>query len=375
MKITIVQGAFFPVPPLIGGAVEKVWFALGKEFVRRGHQVIHISRAYKGFLPTEEVIDGVKHVRVKGFDAPANLLLLKFLDLIYSWRVKKVLPEADILITNTFWLPMLIRSLRFGRLYVHIQRYPKGQMRAYRNAARLQTVSNAIARAIIEQEPWSKDRVCVIPNFVEAFKSETAERRKVVLYVGRIHPEKGIGLLIDAFNLLIQGGLKEWRLVLVGPWQTNLGGGGEAYKNKLQRKFEDIRQHIDWTGPVFSEEKLAEFYRRASLFIYPSLAEKGEAFPMAPLEAMSYGCPVVVSDLECFRDFISDGNTGLVFNHRSPKPAIALSAKLETLIESKELLCKIGKNGYNKSLEFSLDRIATMYLSDFESLAGKQSLP
>ena len=372
MKVTIVQGAFFPVPPLIGGAVEKVWFALGKEFVRRGHQVIHISRAYKGF-PTEEVIDGVKHIRVKGFDTPGNLLVLKFLDLIYSWRVKKVLPEADILITNTFWLPMLIRSLRFGRLYVHIQRYPKGQMRAYRNAARLQTVSNAIARAIIEQEPWSKDRVCVIPNFVEAFKSETAERRKVVLYVGRIHPEKGIGLLIDAFNLLIQGGLKEWRLVLVGPWQENLGGGGEAYKARLQKKAEGISQYIYWAGPVFSEEKLAERYNEASLFVYPSLADRGEAFGLASLEAMSYGCPSLVSDLECFKDFIEDGKTGFVFDHRVFDPAVALADKMRELIRDEELRCVVGRNGKNSALsEYSLEKVATRYLDDFSLLLNNK---
>ena len=43
MKITIVLGAFFPVPPIMGGAVEKVWFALGQEFARRGHEVVQIS--------------------------------------------------------------------------------------------------------------------------------------------------------------------------------------------------------------------------------------------------------------------------------------------------------------------------------------------
>ena len=40
MKITIVLGAFFPVPPIKGGAVEKIWFALGQEFARRGHDVV-----------------------------------------------------------------------------------------------------------------------------------------------------------------------------------------------------------------------------------------------------------------------------------------------------------------------------------------------
>ena len=76
MKITIVTGAFFPVPPILGGAVEKVWFALGQEFVRRGHQVTHISRSHPD-LPEREEIAGVQHRRVArlrtaGFDREAE---------------------------------------------------------------------------------------------------------------------------------------------------------------------------------------------------------------------------------------------------------------------------------------------------------------
>ena len=58
MKITIVQGPFFPVPTAFGGATEKKWFMLGKEFAKKGHEVIHISRAFKDFK-SEEIIDDV----------------------------------------------------------------------------------------------------------------------------------------------------------------------------------------------------------------------------------------------------------------------------------------------------------------------------
>src|SRR5919198_726536 len=130
MKITIVTGAFFPVPPIMGGAVEKVWFALGQEFARRGHEVVHISRAHPK-LPQTECRDGVRDVRVRGFDQPRSIIWLKFLDLLYSLRVRRVLPKADILVTNTFWLPIVERRASRGLIYVHVQRGPKGQMRWY----------------------------------------------------------------------------------------------------------------------------------------------------------------------------------------------------------------------------------------------------
>ena len=146
MKITIVLGAFFPVPPIMGGAVEKVWFALGQEFARRGHEVVQVSRAHPS-LPNSETIEGVRHIRVRGFAQPRSIIWLKFLDLLYSLRVRRALPEADVVVTNTFWLPLLIGARDCGLVYVHVARGPKGQMRWYRKAARLQAVSRAIGDA------------------------------------------------------------------------------------------------------------------------------------------------------------------------------------------------------------------------------------
>ena len=86
--------------------------------------------------------------RIKGYDVPKSLLMLKWLDLLYSTRIRRILPDADILITHTFWLPILVRSTKYGKLYVHVGRSPKGQMKLYRHAARLQTVSSPIAKRI-----------------------------------------------------------------------------------------------------------------------------------------------------------------------------------------------------------------------------------
>lgn len=372
MKITIVLGAFFPVPPAMGGGVEKVWFSLAPEFVKRGHEVVMVSRKMPG-LPREETIDGVKHLRVDGFDTPHSLVWLKFLDLIYSLRTMSILPDADIIVTNTFWLPILLRNSKHGRVYVQVARYPKGQMRFYGKAARLQAPSQAVARAIAAEAPRLAQKVSVVPNPVPESKIASpppaiAGRDKIILFVGRVHPEKGVHVLVDAFASGARAAFADWKLMIVGPTQTKLGGGGEAYSASLQRAAAKAEGKIGFVGPIFDATELASMFRNARLFIYPSLAERGESFGLAPLEAMAHGCGVLVSNLDCFRDFIRDGETGFVFDHRAQPIAETLRDKIDNVISDETLLARVAAAGYEKSAEYSTGRVAEQFLKDFDSV-------
>lgn len=376
MKITIVTGAFFPVPPVMGGAVEKVWFALGPEFVRRGHQVTHFSRAYAGFLPNEKR-EGVEHRRIGSFAQPASIVRLKLLDLVYSLRVRRLLPRADILVTNTFWLPLLLRNSRRGLLYVHVARFPKGQMRFYTHAARLQAPSSAVAAAIIAEAPRARAKTRVIPyprpTSSLASPPPLSSREKKILYVGRIHPEKGVHLLLHAFVALPPTLRAGWKMIIVGSAEVGLGGGGESYQAELQRSAADARAQIEFRGPIFDEQELEGVYRTAQLFVYPSLAERGETFGLAPLEAMAHGCAVLVSALECFRDFICDGETGFVFDHRAPDAAGHLRDKIARILEDEPSRVRVAEAGQRKSDEYALPRIAEQFLEDFARLKNLSS--
>lgn len=370
MKITIVLGAFFPVPPTMGGGVEKVWFSLAPEFVKCGHEVVMLSRKRPG-LPREETIDGVKHLRVDGFDTPRSLVWLKFLDLIYSLRTISILPDADVIVTNTFWLPIFLRGSRHGKIYVHAGRYPKGQMRFYGRAARLQAPSHPIGRAIAAEAPRLAHKVGVIPYPVAGSTTTGVppainDRSKIILFVGRVHPEKGVHVLVDAFVNGARGAFADWKLMIVGPTQTKLGGGGEAYLASLQRAAGRAEGRISFAGPIFDSAKLANAYRNARLFIYPSLAERGETFGLAPLEAMAHGCAVLVSNLGCFRDFIDDDKTGFIFDHRAQPVAEMLCDKIDNLISDETLLARVAAAGYEKSADYSPERVAQQFLKDFD---------
>ena len=371
MRITILQGAFLPVPPIRGGAIEKAWFRLGKAFAREGHEVTHVSRLCDG-LPAGDSIEGVSHVRISGFEAPVSSLLLKSRDFRYVLRARRVLPQADILVTNAFWAPLLVRDSSRGALYVHVGRYPKGQMKFYGLAKRLQAPSEAITEAIRCEAPSKADLVKTISYPLSWDLVEPApineSREQTILYLGRIHPEKGLRELVKAFAGLPEELLKQWRLNIRGPWKVSEGGGGEGFLENLKDLVGPAKGAIRFLNPVFHDVQLRDELGRASLFVYPSMAERGETFGLAALEAMSCGCPPLVSGLDCFRDFVQDGSTGFVFDHRGGDAVANLSTKMIEVLSKPERLCVIGKAAYEQAQNFTLDRVSKMFLDDFSSI-------
>ncbi len=373
MIISIVTGPWLPVPALQGGSTSRIWQGLAEEFAHQGHQVTIYCRSYPG-QPEREVIDGVRYLRKAGFPQSSSIIVDLLKDLAYSFLTLPSLPgQADILIINDFWLPVFAPFFRAdaGRVVTHVGRFPKGQFFLYTKVARFVALSGVIRDAIASQFPPATSRIKVIPNPVDTrvFSPPPLPRcptqDKTILYVGRIHPEKGLNLLIDAFNLISEQ-FPQTRLKIIGPFKENQGGGGEDYLNSLKSKVGNSQ--VEFSLPIFDVNQLADAYRRADLFCYPSIAEKGESFPVAPLEAMASGLIPIVSDLACFKDFIEADKTGYFFDHRGPGAVSNLADVLIYAIANWEKTRRIGNNATQKVQDFSYGKIAQQYLDDFELL-------
>ena len=371
MRITVATGPLLPIPALRGGAIPRMWLGLAREFARQGHEVCIFARQFPG-QAANEIEAGVRFLRAGGFDQGRSIALDLLRDLAYASRAVWRLPEADILITNDFWLPVVagILGRRAGRIVINANRFPKGQYFLYGSAARIAAASSAVSDAIAAQTPALRDRIRVFPNPVDTGIMFPDERVRVVdprilLYVGRLHPEKGVHVLASAYAKLAAR-RAGWRLRIVGPWKAEEGGGGEAYVQGLRTALEGVPADI--VGPQFDPGALAAEYRAASLFCYPSLAETGESFGLAVLEAMACGVPPVVSALGCFRDFVSDDQTGWVFDHRSADPARSLAAVLEQAMAENSRAAAMGWRASAFATGFSYERVAVQYLMDFSRL-------
>jgi glycosyltransferase involved in cell wall biosynthesis len=186
-----------------------------------------------------------------------------------------------------------------------------------------------------------------------------------------LHPEKGIHLLIDAFRRLLSSGVNDWKLRLVGPWDVAVGGGGEKYFQSLRERSQGMERFVEWVGPIYDAEQLTAQYRRSSVFVYPSLAGRGEASPLAPLEAMAEGCPTVVSSLECFRDYLQPGSNGWTFDEKAQDIAADLAETLRNVMSNGGMLRTVREQAFRTAQRFSLPNVADLYLNDFEEVLGQ----
>lgn len=218
--------------------MEKMWWDLARIFADLGHETTSISRRWRGW-PDEGFRDGVRCLRLPGHNHTSRLWLNLVLDARWGIRVMRSLPTADILVTNTILLPALASRFKTsaGHVVVSLNRMPKGQLRTYARVARIQTPSSAVLEAVRTQAPALLDRIKIVPNTIsheqlssarqESECTNTSKQMRLVRlgYIGRIHPEKGLTLLVEAARRLsARKELPPWRLEIRGPLDVARGG-------------------------------------------------------------------------------------------------------------------------------------------------------
>jgi glycosyltransferase involved in cell wall biosynthesis len=265
---------------------------------------------------------------------------------------------------------------------------PKGQLRTYGSVARIQAPSHAVAAAAVLAAPALADRIKIFPNLINhaALTAASAQRsstpcspppapRPVRLgYIGRIHPEKGLHLLVTAAALLASrpdaASLPPWQLILRGPLDIPRGGGGDAFAAELRALAPDLfaSGQISFAPPEFDAPALAAAYAHLDVFVYPSLAERGETFGVSVAEAMAAGCAPIISDLPCFTDLVTPDVHGLAFRRHAPAPAAELSAHLATLLLDPARRAALASAAQIASARCAAPTVATAMLEDFTTL-------
>ena len=160
------------------------------------------------------------------------------------------------------------------------------------------TGSHYTKKEIIQRTSISPDKISVIYHGInhDVFYPRNVKEpnQRYLLAVGSIEPRKNLKNLLIAYSMLDENFRDKYHLILVGAsgWSND-----EIYND-----MKNLSQWVHYSGYV-SDEKLAELYSNASLFIYPSVYE---GFGIPPLEAMACGCPVIISNASTLPEVCSD---------------------------------------------------------------------
>lgn len=135
-----------------------------------------------------------------------------------------------------------------------------------------------------------KNPICIIPNGIETAgypcRTDMSIVKKQILFLSRVHPKKGIEVLIDAFSRVHQE-FPHWKVVVVG-------NGEDSYRQALKNKVLNLELSscVEILSPVFGESKM-KLYQESSVFCLPSYSEN---FGMVIAEAMSCGVPAITTN-------------------------------------------------------------------------------
>lgn len=221
-------------------------------------------------------------------------------------------------------------------------------------------------RRYLEHLGVAPERIAVIPNGVDTSEFAGLLPRSpdgdpvTVLFAGRCYPEqKGLEVLMKAFASLRD--VPGVTLRVVGEdW------GGYDTVRTLSRTL-GLQERVTLVGKVDRATLLGEF-QRADVFVLPSLFD---SFPIAVLEAMAAGLPVVATRVGGVPDVVEDGRTGLLV---PPGDSAALADGLRRLVREPATRRSMGQRGQERSRSYSWSEILTRIKGVYdEAIAARAS--
>jgi len=244
--------------------------------------------------------------------------------------------------------------------------------------------SNYITKKITARFPELVSKCTTVYNGVDVnhFVPSTVSQRGRgnVLFVGRVSPEKGVHVLVDAFQKVVQHN-PQAQLDIVGPeWIAPLefivGLSGEpslaelaqfyngSYVDHLKRRAGDlgIAEHVRFVGGV-EHHRLVEYYHNADVVVNPSFSE---SFGMTLAEAMACGVPVIGSRIGGMPEIIEEGKTGFLIQAGDVD---ALASAIGSLLSNDEVRVKMGKAARQCVVQvFSWEKITESLLRSYEKI-------
>ena len=352
MRIVDVNPYFYP----FFGGIEHRMHLIAKELAARGHEVIIVTGQLPG-TETEEVNeDGYKVVRL-----PSKYIKVYNPPYIKSKGLLKKLNEidADVVNFNYRWAPSYTKDMRKysgKKVFTYHNMWGEGigiqhtmsEINDNMFRKTLNTFDHIIAvsdyvRDDLIRRKVPADSITTACPCLEKYPELSENEGDYILSLGRLVRTKGLDYLVEAMQYV------DSRLIICGK-----GPDSKRLMKKI-RKF-GVENKVEMKGWVSEEEKNS-LMSECRMFVMPSLFE---SYGLAALEIMSYGRPVVCTDVNGLPDTVKDGGV-----YVKPKDAKGLADAINSLLEDKEKRIQLGNNARkvaeNQNVKNTVDIVESVY--------------
>ena len=378
-RVCYVLSHFFPH----ASGAEKQALAQGAELVRRGHQVRVVTRAIPG-QPRDDVLEGV---RIHRWIRTSNLGPLFGLSFVAGvaqalWRLRR---DYDLIHTHQgLWeaistgfarpllqgVPTLIQPASSG-YYGEAEELTRTRGFPILKRAVLNNTAFAAISADIERQ-WldlgvPPARMIRIASGVDALhfhpgrgtgtRGASTSHAPHVVFTGRLHPQKNLDVLLEAWPLVVE----KTGAVLI------LVGDGEE-RGRLEEKARSLGllDKVRFAGRV---DDPSEYLQDADAFVLPSVAE---GMSNSLLEAMATGLPCLASAIGGNTDLLGPGPSGLLLPANEPQ---AWSEALVLVLTDHALAKSLGDSARRRVVEeFSIQAVVDRYQALYHRLIAGQSV-
>ncbi|APW63787.1 glycosyltransferase family 4 protein [Paludisphaera borealis] len=365
--------------PFASGA-ERQALAQGLELVRRGHSVRVITRSVPGYPIDDEEYQGVQiHRWIKTWDRGPAFALSFVAGVVGALR--RLRGELDVVHTHqALWeavatglarpslrgIPTLVQPASSG-YYGEAQELGRTRgapllRRIILRNTHFAAISDDIAREWTDLGVPSGrlSRLCsgvdtdVFHPGPSLVDQELLPRPRVV-FTGRLHPQKNLPMLLDAWAEVSRRSAAN--LILIGP-------GTDRQALMEQAESLGIADRVQFVGAVPNP---ADYLRAADVFVLPSVAE---GMSNSLLEAMASALPCVVSGVGGNTDLIAHGRTGLLVSPPTPE---AWASTLLALIHDPAEALRLGQAARDRvETEYSLRAVVDRYVDLYRDLIAKE---
>jgi len=362
---------------------------LARAFVKRGHQVTVMTTQYDASLPSEEIMDGVKIIRVpvmfrlsKGVIAPT-----------FGWVATRLVAEHDVVQMHlpqfdapgvafrgrlfrkpailTYHCDLHLPPGLFNRLVNLVVKWQNNMAGILSNKIVTYTQDYADHSSFLSRYKYKLRTILPPvelptpqPGAVKAFADahHTSELKPVIGMAARFAAEKGVEVLLDALPIILKKYPKA-QVLFAGTYQNVMGE--QAYAERLMPRIRELESRGHWTflGNL-NPEQMAAFYPNLDVLVIPSL-NSTEAFGLVQIEAMMNGVPSVASALPGVRMPVKMHGMGRVARIGD---ASSLAESVLAVLDEPE---KFRGDAESIKRSYDPDTVAAEYEKLFEGLMKK----